>query len=64
MLSPNFKVREFQVKDINVWPVAIQYHNDSKQVGTEEVIVAKNFPVPCTAKVTFNKKETFPFHLV
>jgi len=62
MLSPNFKVKEFQVQDINTWPVSIEYVSD-KGIETEQLIINRLNPSPCTAKVTFYKTQSFDFKL-
>jgi len=62
MLSPNFKVREFQVKDINTWPISLSYINE-KQENTIDIVLKPGDPQPCTAKVTFLKQSSFDFSL-
>ena len=62
MISPNFKVREFEVTDINTWPITIEYPSD-KGGQTEQLIIKRGAPNPCTAKVTFYKDKAFEFKL-
>ena len=62
MISPNFKVREFEVKDINNWPITIEYPSD-KGGQTEQLVIQRGTASPCTAKVTFHKDKSFAFKL-
>ncbi|ETO08504.1 heat shock protein belonging to the HSP70 family [Reticulomyxa filosa] len=73
MLSPVFKVREFQVQDINHWPVLMSYPGASSLATTDgntsttttsgnitrQLVLQRYAPCPCTAKITFHKKESF-----
>eukprot|EP00485_Elphidium_margaritaceum_P014018 CAMPEP_0202731832 /NCGR_PEP_ID=MMETSP1385-20130828/187346_1 /ASSEMBLY_ACC=CAM_ASM_000861 /TAXON_ID=933848 /ORGANISM="Elphidium margaritaceum" /LENGTH=931 /DNA_ID=CAMNT_0049398135 /DNA_START=64 /DNA_END=2859 /DNA_ORIENTATION=- len=66
MLSPNFRVREFQVQDILTWPITISYpseHHQEEQKQIEQVVMQRGNPQPCTAKVMFNKTQNFVFKL-
>eukprot|EP00484_Ammonia_sp_Unknown_P017864 CAMPEP_0197044192 /NCGR_PEP_ID=MMETSP1384-20130603/20310_1 /TAXON_ID=29189 /ORGANISM="Ammonia sp." /LENGTH=923 /DNA_ID=CAMNT_0042475609 /DNA_START=127 /DNA_END=2898 /DNA_ORIENTATION=- len=65
MLSPNFRVREFQVQDILTWPVTISYPTEKEQDKRiiQQVIMQRGNPQPCTAKVMFNKTQNFVFKL-
>jgi heat shock protein 4 len=62
MLSPSYKVKEFQVCDMNYYPITLSYENDEKQPKTE-LVLRTGHPQPCNAKVTFHKKTTFDFRL-
>lgn len=62
MISPNFKVREFEVTDINTWPVTIEYPSEKGGL-TEQLVIQRGNPSPCTAKVTFYKDKAFEFRL-
>jgi len=70
MLSPTFKVRDFQVQDINYWPVLMSYQgsassslasvdNGVSNNQTRQIVLQRHAPSPCTAKITFYKKESF-----
>eukprot|EP01084_Bolivina_argentea_P123263 218452_1 len=64
MLSPNFRVKEFQVQDIITWPITISYPSDQQQSKTiNQLVMQRGNPQPCTAKVTFNKTKNFVFKL-
>jgi len=68
MLSPNFRVRDFQVQDILTWPVTIAYPSgkeggDDAPGDVEQLIMQRGHPQPCTAKVMFNKSKNFVFKL-
>merc|ERR1712228_201101 len=65
MLSPNFRVKEFQVQDILTWPVTISYPTE-KPTDTkiiDSLVMQRGNPQPCTAKVMFNKTQNFVFKL-
>jgi len=68
MLSPIFKVRDFQVQDTNNWPVLMSYPASSMSTNVEngyndnltrQIVLQRYAPSPCTAKITFYKKESF-----
>merc|ERR1712130_131651 len=65
MLSPNYRVKEFQVQDILTWPITIQYptEKEENQKNIEQLIMQRGNPQPCTAKVMFNKTKNFIFKL-
>eukprot|EP00486_Rosalina_sp_Unknown_P006641 CAMPEP_0201571800 /NCGR_PEP_ID=MMETSP0190_2-20130828/14734_1 /ASSEMBLY_ACC=CAM_ASM_000263 /TAXON_ID=37353 /ORGANISM="Rosalina sp." /LENGTH=910 /DNA_ID=CAMNT_0047996839 /DNA_START=164 /DNA_END=2896 /DNA_ORIENTATION=- len=65
MLSPNFRVKEFQVQDILTWPITISYPTEKQadQKIIEQLIMQRGNPQPCTAKVMFNKTQNFVFKL-
>jgi len=65
MLSPNFRVRDFQVQDILTWPITISYPSEKQEQGAnvEQLIMRRGDPQPCTAKVMFNKSQNFVFSL-
>jgi len=65
MLSPNFRVRDFQVQDILTWPITISYPSEKQEQpqNVEQLIMRRGDPQPCTAKVMFNKSQNFVFKL-
>merc|ERR1712207_14151 len=64
MLSPNFRVKEFQVQDILTWPVTISYPTEKPTDSKiETLVMQRGNPQPCTAKVMFNKTQNFVFKL-
>merc|ERR1712228_342029 len=65
MLSPNYRVKEFQVQDILTWPITISYPSEKEenQKNIEQLIMQRGNPQPCTAKVMFNKTKNFVFKL-
>eukprot|EP01084_Bolivina_argentea_P178299 308216_1 len=66
MLSPNFRVKEFQVQDILTWPITIEYpteREDAEKKNIQQLIMKRGDPQPCTAKVMFNKTQNFVFKL-
>merc|ERR1712190_59138 len=66
MLSPNYRVKEFQVQDILTWPITISYpteKEESEKKNIEQLIMQRGNPQPCTAKVMFNKTKNFVFKL-
>merc|ERR1712099_90765 len=66
MLSPNFRVKEFQVQDILTWPITISYPTEKENAEKkiiEQLIMQRGNPQPCTAKVMFNKTQNFVFKL-
>merc|ERR1712157_15632 len=64
MLSPNFRVKEFQVQDILTWPVTISYPTEKPTDSKiETLVMQRGNPQPCTAKVMFNKTKNFVFKL-
>jgi len=65
MLSPNFRVKDFQVQDILTWPITISYPSEKAEDkdNIEQLIMQRGNPQPCTAKVMFNKTQNFVFSL-
>merc|ERR1712130_841877 len=65
MLSPNYRVKEFQVQDILTWPITIQYPTEKEETQKiiQQLIMQRGNPQPCTAKVMFNKTKNFIFKL-
>lgn len=65
MLSPNFRVKDFQVQDILTWPITINYPSEKAEdkENIEQLIMQRGNPQPCTAKVMFNKTQNFVFSL-
>jgi molecular chaperone DnaK (HSP70) len=61
MISPNFRVREFEVQDINTWPIALTYPIEG-ELSTQGVLQTGH-PLPCTAKVNFKTLESCDFAL-
>ncbi|ETO28096.1 heat shock protein [Reticulomyxa filosa] len=63
MLSSGFKVRDFKVQDTNQWPVLMSYAGapgaDGSETQTRQIVIQRYAPSPCTAKITFHKKESF-----
>ena len=58
MLSPQFKVREFDVVDSFPFPISINYVGDGGEVKDMELF-ERNSPVPVTKMMTFFRNETF-----
>merc|ERR1719242_1141112 len=65
MLSPNFRVRDFQVQDILTWPITIEYPSEKQEQSqnVEQLVMRRGDPQPCTAKVMFGKSKNFAFKL-
>jgi len=65
MLSPNFRVRDFQVQDILTWPITIEYPSEKQEQpqNVEQLVMRRGDPQPCTAKVMFGKSKNFSFKL-
>merc|ERR1712130_775951 len=65
MLSPNYRVKEFQVQDILTWPITISYPSEKEETQKiiQQLIMQRGNPQPCTAKVMFNKTKNFVFKL-
>lgn len=57
MLSPNFKVREFSVSDIQLYPINLFWTTDKAQDGDE--VFGKNHAVPFSKQLTFYRKSPF-----
>ncbi|KAL1919826.1 uncharacterized protein VTP21DRAFT_1757 [Calcarisporiella thermophila] len=59
ILSPVFKVRDFQVHDITPYPIKFTWAPTPEEEETELVVFQKNNPVPSTKILTFYRKEAF-----
>jgi len=73
MLSPAFKVRDFSVTDVTMYPIALSWSStggaekmevegdaeDATPSGNSTVVFSKFNAVPCTKMLTFYRKETF-----
>lgn len=58
MLSPNFKVREFSVGDIQLYPIKLMWKADKGEDGEMEIF-QQFHQVPFTKMLTFFRKESF-----
>jgi len=58
MLSPQFKVREFEVVDTFPYPVSFSWVGDGGEVKDMELF-ERNNPVPSSKMMTFFRNETF-----
>ncbi|ETO28876.1 heat shock protein Hsp70 [Reticulomyxa filosa] len=63
MLSPSFQVRDFQVYEHVVWPIAIAYPSllalSSTSPSSFHVVFPRYTLFPCVAKIAFYKQQTF-----
>eukprot|EP00245_Coleochaete_scutata_P016998 TRINITY_DN812_c0_g1_i1.p1 TRINITY_DN812_c0_g1~~TRINITY_DN812_c0_g1_i1.p1 ORF type:complete len:845 (+),score=229.45 TRINITY_DN812_c0_g1_i1:156-2690(+) len=66
MLSPTFRVRDFDVQDSFIFPIALVAKGQAAEVEGEEtasavntVVFQKNNPLPSTKIVTYLRSETF-----
>jgi heat shock protein 4 len=57
MLSPAFRVREFQVQDCFPYGVEFSWEKDGEKVSN--VVFSKGSHVPCAKMLTFYRSETF-----
>ncbi|CAL4091419.1 unnamed protein product [Meganyctiphanes norvegica] len=58
MLSPAFKVREFNIADIQPYSIRLVWQDESRQEADMEVF-PKNHQVPFSKMLTFYRKEAF-----
>lgn len=65
MLSPTFRVREFEVQDSFPFPIALSWKGSAPESDTGDetssnsVVFVKGNPVPCTKMLTFFRSGTF-----
>lgn len=61
MLSPNFKVSDYEVQEYNEYPVSISYSFPPPQGEEVKIITKELFPVgssfPSTKTITFDNKK-------
>ncbi|KAG6551457.1 hypothetical protein Mapa_006880 [Marchantia paleacea] len=65
MLSPTFRVREFEVQDSFPFPIALSWKGSAPESDTGDetssnsIVFVKGNPVPCTKMLTFFRSGTF-----
>ncbi|CAM6092206.1 unnamed protein product [Calypogeia fissa] len=65
MLSPTFRVREFEVQDSYPFPIALSWKGSAPESDTGDetssnsVVFVKGNPLPCTKMLTFFRSTTF-----
>merc|ERR1711976_595737 len=60
MLSPTFRVRDFEVKDVQPYPIRIDWIGSDGKPGNA-LIFEENEPVPLSKVLTFTRKDIQPF---
>ena len=63
MLSPSFRVREFEVHDIQPYPILVQWGPEKGEPEQSNVLFEVNNPVPYKKMISFTDR-TQPFQLV
>jgi len=63
MLSPSFRVREFEVHDVQPYPILIQWGPENGEPEQSDTLFEANNPVPFTKMISFTDR-TQPFQLV
>ncbi|XP_066361911.1 heat shock 70 kDa protein 15-like [Miscanthus floridulus] len=59
ILSPTFKVREFQVNDGFPFSIALSWNGDSQNTPQQTLVFPKGNAIPSTKALTFFKSSTF-----
>ncbi|KAK2721417.1 hypothetical protein QYM36_003639, partial [Artemia franciscana] len=59
MLSPSFKVREFNITDLQPYPIMLQWQDPSGLDNGEMELFTRFNPVPFTKMLTLKRKEPF-----
>jgi heat shock protein 4 len=63
MLSPSFRVREFEVHDVQPYPILIQWGPENGEPEQSSTLFEVNNPVPFTKMISFTDRSQ-PFQLV